>query len=148
MNMHFSKKSIMAFIYILIVCMYKSIYCILLIHIYNYICPLYLRVLYLWMQSTMDQTIFGEKNSRMLHKAKLELAVHWQLFPQYLHCTHRPHSIMLHRYYVFFFLFVCFTNWRFMENLCCQMVSTFNLQYEHVRYSAIAYLTVYRTVKT
>ena len=101
--MHFSKKSIMAFIYILIVCMYKSIYCILLIHIYNYICPLYLRVLYLWMQSTMDQTIFGEKNSRMLHKAKLELAVHWQLFPQYLHCTHRPHSIMLHRYYVFFF---------------------------------------------
>lgn len=143
--MHFSWKSIMAFIYILIVCIYKFMYCILLIHIYNYICPLYLRVLYLWMQPTVDQTIYGKKNSTMLHKAKLELAMCWQLFPQYLHCIYCVSQILCS-------FVVCFTNWSFMENMCWQMISifssVFNLQYVHVRHSAIAYLTDYRTVQT
>ena len=49
--------------------------------------PPYLRVLHPRIQPTTDQK-YSEKNSRKFQKAKLEFAVHWQLFTQHLHCIY------------------------------------------------------------
>ena len=56
---------------------------------------LYLQVLHLQIQPTIDQK-YSKKKSRKFQKAKLEFAAHWQLFTWHSHCIYNYlHSIYI-----------------------------------------------------